>query len=306
MNSKEKQEKMGIEADCDQVDEVLKDSEIRYRRLFESAKDGILLLDALTGQITDANPFITNLLGYSYIEMLGKKLWEIGLFKDSDESQKAFKELQSKKYIRYEEMPLQTKQGAHVEVEFVSNVYLVNNKKVIQCNIRDITERKMASDHLQKVNKELSDLVIELQNRDREMKMINQMNDLLQSCKTLEEAYQVIGISGKDLFNGQNGGLAILHDSGQFLETTSFWGNQQMLESVFKLEDCWAMRRGQIHEVADIHANMICQHFTQPPTIGYLCFPMVVQGETLGLFYQETPSGLQRTRPSIGNKKPWQ
>jgi diguanylate cyclase (GGDEF)-like protein/PAS domain S-box-containing protein len=292
MNSKGKHAKKEIEDDCDQVDEVLKDSEIRYRRLFETAKDGILILDAVTGQITDANPFITNLLGYTYIEMLGKKLWEIGLFKDSDESQKAFKELQSKKYIRYEEMPLQTKQGAHVEVEFVSNVYLVNNKKVIQCNIRDITERKMASDHLQKVNKELTDLVIELQNRDREMKIINQMYDLLQSCKTLEEAYQVIGISGKDLFNGQNGGLAILHDSGQFLETTSFWGNQQMLESVFALEDCWAMRRGQIHEVTDIHANMICQHFTQPPKIGYLCFPMVVQGETLGLFYQETPSGL--------------
>jgi diguanylate cyclase (GGDEF)-like protein/PAS domain S-box-containing protein len=275
-----------------QTDDDLKDSEIRYRRLFESAKDGILLLDAVTGQITDANPFITNLLGYSYIEMLGKKLWEIGLFKDSDESQAAFQELRQKKYIRYDELPLQTKQGANIEVEFVSNVYLVNGEKVIQCNIRDITERKMASDHLQKVNKELSDLVIELQNRDREMKMINQMNDLLQSCKTLEEAYQVIGISGKDLFKGQNGGLAILHDSGQFLETTSFWGNQQLLESVFTLEDCWAMRRGQIHEVSDVHTNMICQHFTNPPTVGYLCYPMVVQGETMGLFYQDTPAGL--------------
>ena len=76
------------------------------------------------------------------------------------------------------------------------------------------------------------------------MKLIYQMNDLLQSCKTLAEAYQVIGISSADLFPGQNGGLAILHDSGQFLETTSFWGNQQILESVFTLDDCWAMRRG--------------------------------------------------------------
>lgn len=279
--------------DCNQVDEVLKDSEIRYRRLFESAKDGILILDATTGQITDVNPFLSNLLGYSYKEMLGKKLWEIGLFKDADVSQKAFQELRQKKYIRYDELPLQTKQGTNIEVEFVSNVYLVNGEKVIQCNIRDITERKMASDHLQKINKELSDLVIELQNRDREMKMINQMNDLLQSCKTLAEAYQVIGLSCEELFNGQNGGLAILHDSGQFLETTSFWGNEQMMESVFTLEDCWAMRRGQLHEVTDIHANMICQHFTQSPTNGYLCFPMVVQGETLGLFYQDTPSTLQ-------------
>ena len=205
MNSKEKQAKMKIKDDFDQIDDVLRDSEIRYRRLFESAKDGILILDAITGQITDANPFLTNLLGYSHIEMLGKKLWEIGMFKDSDVSQKTFQELREKKYIRYDELPLQTKQGANIEVEFVSNVYLVNGEKVIQCNIRDISERKIASDRLQKVNKELSDLVIELQNRDREMKMINQMNDLLQSCKTLEEAYQVIGISSEDLFNGQNG-----------------------------------------------------------------------------------------------------
>ncbi|MBW6472574.1 MAG: diguanylate cyclase [Anaerolineaceae bacterium] len=292
MNSKEKLSIMETNDEHAQVFDVLRDSEIRYRRLFESAKDGILLLDAITGQITDANPFLINLLGYSHIEMLGKKLWEIGMFKDSDVSQKAFQELREKKYIRYDELPLQTKQGANIEVEFVSNVYLVNGKKVIQCNIRDISERKIASDHLQKVNKELSDLVSELQNRDREMKLINKMNDLLQSCKTLEEAYQVIGMSSTDLFNGQNGGLAILHDSGQYLETTSVWGNEKILESVFKLDDCWAMRRGGQHEVTDIHANMICQHFTHPPIIGYLCFPMVVQGETLGLFYQETPSGL--------------
>jgi len=275
---------------CDQVDDSLKESEIRYRRLFESAKDGILILNAITGQITDVNPFLTDLLGYSHVELIGKKLWEIGLFKDAEANRAAFKELQEKKYIRYEELPLQTKQGKNIEVEFVSNVYLVNGKKVIQCNIRDITDRKIANDHLQKVNKELSDLVIELQNRDMEMKLINKMNDLLQSCKTLTEAYQVIGMSGEELFNGQKGGLAILHDSGQFLETTSFWGNEQILESVFALEDCWAMRRGQIHEVSAIHTNMVCQHFTHPPSNRYLCLPMVVQGEILGLFYQETPS----------------
>lgn len=278
--------------DCDQVDDALKESENRYRRLFESAKDGILILNATTGQITDVNPFLTDLLGYSHEELLGKKLWEIGLFKDAEANRSAFKELQDKKYIRYEELPLQTKQGGHVEVEFVSNVYQANGKNVIQCNIRDITGRKKAKLHLEKINEELSALVTELQTRDREMKLINQMNDLLQACKTLEEAYQVIGISGEDLFCGQNGGLAILHDSGQFLETTTFWGIEQILESVFTLEDCWAMRRGQQHEVTDIHANMICQHFTHPPINGYLCFPMVVQGETLGLFYQETPSGL--------------
>jgi len=275
--------------ECDQVDDALKESEIRYRRLFESAKDGILILNATTGQITDVNPFLSNLLGYSHEELLGKKLWEIGLFKDAEANRAAFTELQEKKYIRYEELPLQTKQGSHVEVEFVSNVYQANGKKVIQCNIRDVTGRKQAKLHLEKINEELSALVTELQTRDREMKLINQMNDLLQACKSLDEAFRVIGMACEDLFSGQSGGMAVLHDSGQFLETFTRWGDTPLLEDIFALEDCWAMRRGQQHEVTDPQINMLCHHFTSPPTSGYLCLPMVVQGEMLGLFHLEKP-----------------
>ena len=90
-----------------------------------------MLLDADSGQITDVNPFIAELLGYTPIELLGKKLWEIGPFKDVVASQAAFRELQLKEYIRYEELPLETKKGERVEVEFVSNLYKVNHKKVI-------------------------------------------------------------------------------------------------------------------------------------------------------------------------------
>jgi PAS domain S-box-containing protein len=119
-------------------------SEIRYRRLFETAQDGILILDAETGQVVDANPFMKDLLGYSQEEFLGRKLWEIGPFKGSDASKSAFAELQLKDRIHYEGLPLERKDGRGVEVEFISNAYLVENKRLIQCNIRDITERKLA------------------------------------------------------------------------------------------------------------------------------------------------------------------
>ena len=125
---------------------ALKDSEARYRRLFETAQDGILILDAATGQIADVNPYLIKMLGYTHKELLGKKLWEIGLFKNISASTAAFKTLQEKGYVRYEDLPLQTKDGHSVNVEFVSNVYYVGGKKVIQCNIRDITERKKAAD----------------------------------------------------------------------------------------------------------------------------------------------------------------
>ena len=140
------QGRLAPHAGCPPGDPGLRTSEIRYRRLFEAARDGILILNALTLKITDVNPFMTELLGYSRDEFLGKELWEIGLFSDKEASQTAFRELQIKGYLRYEDLPLQTKEGRLRQVEFVSNVYDEDGQQVIQCNIRDITERKRAEE----------------------------------------------------------------------------------------------------------------------------------------------------------------
>ena len=120
---------------------ALLDSEIRYRRLFETAKDGILILDTESGRITDANPFMSELLGYSHDSFLGKELWEIGLFSDKVANEAAVRTLQGQGYIRYEHLPLETTRGLLVEVEVVANAYVQDHHNVIQCNIRDITER---------------------------------------------------------------------------------------------------------------------------------------------------------------------
>jgi two-component system, cell cycle sensor histidine kinase and response regulator CckA len=125
-------------------EEALRASESRYRRLFEAAQDGILILDAKTGLITDVNPFLVKLLSYSHEEFLGKALWEIGPFKDIEASKTAFLELQEKGYVRYKDLPLQTRDGQSINVEFVSNIYEEDGKKVVQCNVRDITKRLYA------------------------------------------------------------------------------------------------------------------------------------------------------------------
>ena len=135
-------------ADMDIGEKALRASELRYRRLFESAKDGILILDALTGMIVDVNPFLANLLGYTHAEFLGKKIWELGFFKNLAANEGKFEELQARAYSRYDNLPLETADGRKIEVEFVSNVYLSDGLKVIQCNIRDITERTRAAEAL--------------------------------------------------------------------------------------------------------------------------------------------------------------
>jgi formate hydrogenlyase transcriptional activator len=131
------------ETDPKHSEERLRTSELRYRRLFETAKDGILILDAETGKITDINPFLVDLLGYSLDEFIGAHLWDLAPFKDVKKCKLAFAELQEKEYIRYESLPLETKDGRSIAVEFVGNVYALSaGTRVIQCNIRDITERR--------------------------------------------------------------------------------------------------------------------------------------------------------------------
>jgi PAS domain S-box-containing protein len=141
-----------------QAQEHLEISEIRYRRLFEAAKDGILILDTEHGRVTDANPFMVEMLGYPREEFLGKELWQVGLLRDASESRAMVRQLQNTGYIRYENLPLESTAGRKVEVEVVANVYQEDHQPVIQCNIRDITARSLLENKTREQAKSLADL----------------------------------------------------------------------------------------------------------------------------------------------------
>jgi PAS domain S-box-containing protein len=143
--------------------QALRVSESRYRRLFEAAQDGILLLNADTAQIEDVNPYLIEMLGYTHAEFLGKKLWEVGPFADVKESKDVFARLQTEGYVRYEELPLKAKTGVLIEVEFVSNAYDCEGIEVIQCNIRNISKRRQAERELTESRAKLKQLSISLQ-----------------------------------------------------------------------------------------------------------------------------------------------
>lgn len=132
------------------AEDQLRLSEVRYRRLFEAAHDGVLLLDPATRKITDANPFMTKLLGYPRERLVGKELFEIGLLEDEAANRQVFKQLQRKREVRYEDLPLRSREGGQREVEVVANLYQENGHEVIQCNIRDITQRKQGEEMLRR------------------------------------------------------------------------------------------------------------------------------------------------------------
>jgi PAS domain S-box-containing protein len=151
-------QQLSNERSIKKLDDAYAISETRFRQLFEVARDGILILDADTGLIVDMNPFLTEMLGVTKEKILEKPIWEIGSFKDVFINKTKFLELQKKGYVRYDDLPLETEDARHVNVEFVSNVYMVDNRPIIQCNIRDITKRKEVEEALQIWNNQFKKL----------------------------------------------------------------------------------------------------------------------------------------------------
>ena len=231
-----------------QEDEALKKSEILYRRLFEAAQDGIILLDAATGQILDINPFLLKLLGYSHKDFLGKKLWEIGPFEDIEASRLRFSELQTKGYVRYEHLPLETSDGRRIDVEFVSNVYLVDQEKIIQSNIRDITSRKKTEEELQKAYAEMDRRVKErtadlmrateqlMQEIDEHKKAEESLREALKQVKQLKDQLRVENIYLKEEYN-------LLYSHKDII------GNSEAIKTVLK----------QIEQVAPTDSTVLIQ-----------------------------------------------
>jgi diguanylate cyclase (GGDEF)-like protein/PAS domain S-box-containing protein len=137
-----------LESEFKVIEQELRSSERQYRQLFESAQHGIVILDADTGQVQNANPHLLNMLGYSHEELLGKNLWDIEAFIDTEKSRAASHELKQRDHLHYEDFPLETRNGRRLDVELESNVCTINDSRIVHCNIRDTSERKRLEQEL--------------------------------------------------------------------------------------------------------------------------------------------------------------
>jgi diguanylate cyclase (GGDEF)-like protein/PAS domain S-box-containing protein len=136
--------------------------------------------------------------------------------------------------------------------------------------VRDISENRQA------------ELRLRLQNQ--KLELIRQLNEDLQSCQSLEEACQVVQLKAPALFVGYAGSLALYQPEGNILEVVAQWGEGPISQPLFFPKDCWGLRRDSLYEVNDPGCSLHCNHLLAVPAAGYCCLPLVVQGETLGLF----------------------
>jgi two-component system, sensor histidine kinase and response regulator len=252
------------------AEDALKTSEIRYRRLFETAQDGILIIDMDTERITDVNPFLMDILGYSKGEFLGKHLWEIGVFKDTALSKASFEELKSKGYIRYEDLPLETKDGQSISLEFISNVYEVDHTKVIQCNIRDITKRKRAECELRDRTAQL-----EAANRELESFSYSVSHDLRAPLRAIDGYSRMILKKQGDQFDDDiRGKFDVIRSStqvmGQLIDDLlafSRMGKQEMTLSKLDMGDLFKDAGAEL-KLANADRKMTLTIGKMPPVRG--------------------------------------
>ena len=219
------------------TEQVLRASELSYRRLFEAAQDGILILDVDTGRINDVNPFLVKLLGFPHGEMVGKTVGEISPFKDIWSNQVMLERLQKDGYVRYHDLPLETRDGRKIAVEFVSNVYQAGDKKVIQCNIRDITAHK-------KVENAVTRLAAIIESSDDAI-IGKDLNGTIQSWNTGAE--KLFGYSAAEMMGGS---IMRLIPADRQDEVNQILEKIRHGESVRNLETVWQAKDGRRIDVS--------------------------------------------------------
>ncbi|MBI3360334.1 MAG: PAS domain S-box protein [Chloroflexi bacterium] len=276
-------------------EEALKQAEARYRSLFEGAPVG-LYRTTPAGQIVDANPAIIQMMGYpdreSYLRLGAVDLYDI------PDDRKRWEALMNRDgLVRDFEARVRRSDGAVIWVRDSARAVRDAKGHVLyyEGSWEDISQRKQAEEALQEANANLARGLDELRQRNREIALLNEMGDLLQTCRMPEEAYAVIANMARQLFPEESGALYVMNASRNLVDAVASWGlaESEVGPSMFEPDNCWALRRSRTHIVEDSRTGLLCRHVDAASPAAYLCVPMMAQGEALGVFHlrHDLPAG---------------
>jgi len=277
------------------TEKALRNSEERYRELVENANDIIYTHD-LEGNMTSLNRAAERITGYTRDEALKMNILD---FVPAEDREKARQLLEP--YMPWEmpssfEIEIRAKDGHRVALWINKRTIYHEGKPVaLQGIARDTTEHKRTEGALQQAKEKLEAWVNELEQRTREMSLLNEMGDLLRACLTTEEAYNVIVRIAQQIFPVHVGALYVITSSRNLVESAIVWGDASLAERVFSPDECWALRRGRIHWVENAQSGLICKHIHHSTPEGYLCVPMMAQSEALGVLHLTQPANQKLT-----------
>lgn len=266
------------------AEKALRDSEERFRRLAENAPDLIYRIGIEQGYefISSA---VKEILGYSpeafyldpslttrYIHPEDRLLFQDlirGNIRKGPMVIRWIKEDGSIVWLEEHNVPLWDETGKLLAIEGVA---------------RDITKRKQ-------YEFELAARITQLEKYNREINTLNEMGDMLQTCRSREEAYPVITKYLQQLFSSESGAIQIILPSKNSVETVGDWGEKLFTKDIFQIEECNALREGKLHLVQYLATDITCTHVNYSKVKSSLCLPLMAQGEPLGLLTLAIPAG---------------
>jgi diguanylate cyclase (GGDEF)-like protein/PAS domain S-box-containing protein len=275
------------------VEGALHDSEIQYRGLFDHVPVG-LYRTTPDGALQDGNRALAHILGYPNRELL-LSVAASEVYLDPMDRERWKERLEAEGTINDFETQLRRRDGSVIWVRDSARVVRDREDRVLYYEgvLVDITQRKQAEWETRQAHQQISSKVHELERLNREMSLINEMGDMLQTCPTAEEAYAVMAHWAEQLFGGRKGALCVIAPSRNLVDPVAEWGGSAVGEHVFSPEECWALRAGRLHVVEDPRSRLVCKHLAESTTGPYLCVPMMAQGEALGILHlQAGPLGV--------------
>jgi len=272
-----------------------KEREGIYREMFENASDIIYTHD-FEGRILSINRAIERIALYTRSEALEMKFTDL-LTPECAHLGEVLTDPQVAGEIPLNyELEIVAKDGGRVALEVSTRPLFREGKAVsVQGIARDITARKKTEAQLKEAKEKLEAWVGELEQRTREMVLLNEMGDILRACLTTEEAYGAIVRVAQQIFPAKVGALYVISSSRDSVEAAAVWGDPELAEESFAPAECWALRRGRIHWVEHAGSGLVCRHVHHPAPAGYMCIPMMAQSEALGMLHLMQPDDVQMT-----------
>jgi diguanylate cyclase (GGDEF)-like protein/PAS domain S-box-containing protein len=260
-----------------------------FRDLFENASDLVYTHD-LSGRIRSLNKAAERITGYTQEEAAQMTMADLVAPESLETLQRTLDRHSSGEVPSTCELIIIGRDGRRITLETnTRTVYQEGRPVAVQGIARDISDRKKTESALYQAKQRLEAWVTELEQRTREMSLLNEMGDMLRACLTTEEAYGVTVRVAQQIFPVRTGALFVITSDRNIVEAAASWGNTPLEERVFAPDECWALRRGRVHSVEDTRAGLLCKHLHHPPPQGYLCVPMMAQSEALGVLHLTQP-----------------